>query len=78
MPTIVTQPDERLIQRRVCVCPIPIDSVTNASYGTFVYNGGTGNDKLSSFNMTVDGVEYIKTITYTGDNITAISTWSVV
>ena len=78
MPTIVTQPDERLIQRRVCVCPVPTDPVTNASYGNFVFDGGTNSDKLTSYQMTVDGVTYTRSITYSGDDIATISAWSVV
>ncbi|HUU68028.1 MAG TPA: hypothetical protein VM186_00775 [Planctomycetota bacterium] len=72
-------PDSRLIPRVVTLCPVPTSTLSNASYGSFVFDGGTGNDKLTSYQMTVGGVTYTRSITYDGsDKISAISAWSVV
>ena len=71
-------PDSRLIPRVTTLCPVPTSALSNASYGTFVYSGGTSGTLLTSYEMTVGGVTYTRSITYSGDNIATISAWSVV
>ena len=70
--------DSRDLPRRVCLCPVPTSTPSNASYANFVFDGGTNSDKLTSYQMTVDGVTYTRSITYSGDDIATISAWSVV
>ena len=78
MPTIVTQPDERLIQRRVCLCPVPTDTLSNATYANITYTGGTSGTLLDYMEKTVDSVTYSLTLTYTGNNLTSTSGWVAV
>jgi hypothetical protein len=72
MPTTVNENDERRIQRRVHVCPVPTNVLTNASY-ELTYTAGS----LTQLDMTVDGVTYRRTFDFTASPAT-ISTWSVV
>lgn len=52
----------------------PTDIQGNASL-TLAYDG-SGN--LSTLTKTIGSVSYIKTFTWTGGNLTNISTWSIV
>lgn len=70
---VVNEPDKRLLQRRVCVCPIPIDATGNASYDlTF-----TGSN-LTQIDMTLNGVTYRRSLTYSSGMLDTVSTWSEV
>lgn len=54
---------------------LPDDPSANYSY-TFTRNGPSG--AIDTITKTKDGVSWLKTLTYTGDNVTAVSTWSLV
>jgi len=71
-------PDSRAIPRVSTLCPVPTEVASNASYGTFVFDGGTASDLLTSYRMTVDGTTYTRSITYSGNNLATISAWSAV
>jgi len=48
----------------------PTDASENPSY-VLAYTGST----LDSVTMTVNEVDYVKTLTYTGSNLTGVTVW---
>jgi hypothetical protein len=58
--------------RVVDVGPIPEDPGANYSYA--LTRGGPSS-KVDTITATLEGVSWLCTLTYTGDDLTAISAW---
>lgn len=64
--------DTQGMQRVADVGPLPDDPASNYSY-TLTRGGPSG--KVDTITATKDGVSWLLTLTYTGDDLTAVSAW---
>ena len=74
--------DPRGIPRRVVLCPVPIDELSNITRA-YAYGGTAPADKIETETVTDgNGTAYVRTFSYTlvdgEQRLTGVTTWSEV